>query len=388
MRNHNYYVQRFELNRPLSLEVYAIGEVNKDGSYDFSRIINLDSREMVWQLDYRHSEPAGGASKNRFVKEPLRLPEGRYALVAGTDDSHAFKHWNMAPPHDPAFWGVTLFFKNKGDAGFIKRIDGTELLTGKPVVVINNVRDNIFRSHGFSLNKDTDVYIYALGEGRDGEMYDYGWIVDAGNHEKVWKMKFRDTQPAGGADKNRLFDGVLSLPAGNYIAYYVSDGSHAYNDWNADPPFDEDAWGMTLTVSENDFNDGVVSEYDPKNDKNIIASLTRLGDYEKERVKFTLDKETDIRIYALGEGQYGEMYDYGWIRNADTGETVWKMRYRNTENAGGARKNRLVEEVITLEPGEYYLYFKTDDSHSYEKWNDSPPFDPESWGITLYTSGN
>jgi len=87
--------------------------------------------------------------------------------------------------------------------------------------------------------------ILVIGEGRDGDMYDYGWIEDAGG-QTVWKMKYDETDPAGGSEKNRVFDGVISLPAGNYVLRYRSDGSHSYNDWNADPPDDPESWGISV----------------------------------------------------------------------------------------------------------------------------------------------
>jgi hypothetical protein len=78
------------------------------------------------------------------------------------------------------------------------------------------------------------------------------------------------------------------------------------------------------------------------------------------------------------------MYDYGWLKNMETGKVVWKMRYRQTEHAGGARKNRKSEVILDLEPGVYVAYYKSDDSHSYRDWNMTEPYDPANWGITVY----
>ena len=51
---------------------------------------------------------------------------------------------------------------------------------------------------------------------------------------------------AGGAAKNRRFDGTITLPAGEYILKFESDGSHSFGDWNADPPDNPEAWGITI----------------------------------------------------------------------------------------------------------------------------------------------
>ena len=51
---------------------------------------------------------------------------------------------------------------------------------------------------------------------------------------------------AGGARKNRLYDDEIRLPAGTYKAVYRTDGSHSFEDWNADQPRDPWNWGMTI----------------------------------------------------------------------------------------------------------------------------------------------
>ena len=96
-----------------------------------------------------------------------------------------------------------------------------------------------------------------------------------------------------------------------------------------------------------------------------------------------MDKDTNLRIFALGEGVDGDMVDYGWIKNTDTGKVVWEMTYRNTDAAGGASKNRMYNDTIILPKGSYKVYYETDGSHSYRRWNASPPRDPERYGISL-----
>jgi hypothetical protein len=59
-------------------------------------------------------------------------------------------------------------------------------------------------------------------------------------------MEFDATSWAGGAKKNRLFDKTITLDKGEYELHYRTDGSHAYNDWNDDPPDDRTHWGVTI----------------------------------------------------------------------------------------------------------------------------------------------
>ena len=197
-------------------------------------------------------------------------------------------------------------------------------------------------------------------------------------------MKERKTRHAGGASKNRYVDEVVTLPAGNYIVYYQTDGSHSYNHWNSERPNDEENYGITLSGVGENFDTHSVSTFSEESDKNVIAQIIRVGDNKRIRKEFVLDKKTTIRIYAIGEGQNREMFDYGWIENKDNGETEWEMEYGNTERAGGAKKNRKINSTITLEKGEYILRYESDGSHSFGHWNDDPPDDREHWGITLY----
>jgi hypothetical protein len=60
------------------------------------------------------------------------------------------------------------------------------------------------------------------------------------------------------------------------------------------------------------------------------------------------------------------------------------MTYDKTRWAGGAKKNRKVNQTITLDAGTYVLVFNTDGSHSFNDWNDDPPEDLVNYGITLY----
>jgi hypothetical protein len=109
-----------------------------------------------------------------------------------------------------------------------------------------------------------------------------------------------------------------------------------------------------------------------------------IRDDDQVHKTFALDRETDVRIYALGEGAGGEMVDFGWIEDASTGRRVWEMTYRVTAHAGGATKNRRFDGVIRLPAGRYVVRYKTDGSHSFGDWNAAPPDDPEAWGITVY----
>ncbi|MCH8289372.1 MAG: hypothetical protein IID12_09760 [Candidatus Marinimicrobia bacterium] len=370
-------------NKPVELDVYSIGEVMSDGKYDYGWIYDLDSREKVWELSYRRSEAAGGAKKNRMNKSRVRLEKGRYVVSYATDASHSPRRWNSQPPYDPEFWGLLVRLKNKNDRKKVEFFEYDNFTDERMVVDMTRMRNGEMNSYGFTLKKDMKLNVYAVGEGTKGEMSDYGWIIDADNRERIWEMNYRDTEHAGGADKNRVFDSVISFSKGNYIAYFVTDGSHSYRMWNTSPPSDQEAWGMRLISLDPKFKKDSVEKYEEKENKNILAQIVNVGDDEMVSARFNLDRRTRVRVYAVGEGRRGHMHDFGWIENVRSGRTVWEMTYRMTDHAGGAKKNRMFDGTIVLEPGEYVARYETDDSHSFNDWNASRPYDPFNWGITV-----
>ena len=121
--------------------------------------------------------------------------------------------------------------------------------------------DDETRSEGFTLKQPLEIGIYALGEGRDGEMFDYAWIVDARSRHRVWTMAYDETEHAGGADKNRLYEGTLKLEPGSYLVYYRSDGSHSAHEWNAARPAESRYWGVSIFPASGTLNRAIVTPY-------------------------------------------------------------------------------------------------------------------------------
>ncbi|MGH1366552.1 MAG: hypothetical protein ACRBF0_23525 [Calditrichia bacterium] len=376
--------QGFKIKQDTELMIYALGEARDDGSFDYGWIINTDTRERVWQMDYRNTDEAGGSKKNRMYKRTIAFPKGNYALYFVSDDSHSPLEWNASPPYDPEFWGVSLYADNSSAKAAVELFDYEEAEMKNLILDFSRLGDDEFRTEGFTLTRDMDVRIYAVGEGRHGEMFDYAWITRDNTRERVWEMDYDDTEHAGGASKNRLFDGVVRLKKGNYVANFVTDDSHSYRDWNSARPFDPERWGMTIMSVEKGFNSKKdVKTYDEDAGKDILARLARVGDDKKLRKSFTVSKDASVRVYAIGEGRGGDMYDFAWIEDKN-GRVVWEMTYRMTSHAGGSKKNRVFDGNVYLKSGDYTVVFESDDSHSFKSWNAAAPHDPRDWGVTVY----
>lgn len=150
------------LERPMVLQVYAVGEVTKQGSYDNSWIVDTATHQKVWKLDYANSVDAGGAEKNRAFKDAVSLCARSYALFCVTDDSHSYRNWNVAHPYDGERWGMTILVARG------PRENVTPYDEGKDATVLARIAmvgDDEHRSGRFELTKDSAIRVYAIGEG-------------------------------------------------------------------------------------------------------------------------------------------------------------------------------------------------------------------------------
>jgi hypothetical protein len=374
----------FKLQRETTLIVRACGEYSESGNIfvDAGWCVDAKTRERGWEMDKWSTRYAGGARKNRGVSDELTLPAGEYLVYFMTDDSHSFGEWNQPPPFDPFNYGLSLTVANESALASVSEYVYDEQQV--TIFAMDRMRADRMETQGFTLKKPTKLHIYALGEFAFNSFADYGWIEDANTMEVVWEMTEDNTTHAGGGTKNRMFDDVITLPAGDYLAHYSTDGSHDYRSWNTGKPFDPEKWGITVYGVGKDFDKSQVDLFsDLPNGKEVLAALTRMGDDEYTSERFTVTEPTSVRIIALGEGSGGRMYDFGWIEEVKTGKVVWKMRYRKTRHAGGADKNRMATVVVDLEPGEYEVFYESDGSHSYRRFNASKPHSPSKWGITV-----
>jgi len=374
----------FAITKPTEVQISAEGEAREDGEFDLGWIVNADTHAPVWRFSWRDSQPAGGAPKNRRVTKSLVLPAGRYAAFYATDDSHDPSEWNAQPPADPEAWGLTVTVNDRDARAAVNTFPYEHVPQNATIVALTGIGNDAIKKQGFTLTRPTEIRIYALGEGRNGRMFDYGWITSADSRKRVWTMEYDATEAAGGDRKNRIVDTTLHLDKGNYVVHYLSDDSHSAQEWNATAPPDGRRWGITVLAANGAVDRTAVVPYDEKRDPAIVAELTGIRDDEQVRKTFSLERDTDVRIYALGEGSGEDMVDFGWIEDAKSGRRVWEMTYPVTEHAGGAKKNRRFDGVIRLPAGDYVLRYETDGSHSFGDWNAAPPDDPEAWGITVY----
>jgi hypothetical protein len=85
-----------------------------------------------------------------------------------------------------------------------------------------------------------------------------------------------------------------------------------------------------------------------------------------------------------GIRRYQSFHDYGWIEDQQ-GNKVWDMHCLDSKYAGGAYKNQQIDTVIHLKAGKYTLKYISDESHTWNNWDDLPPLTP-FYGVVLYNT--
>jgi len=389
--------------------------------FAYGWIINADTRELVWKMG---TDNTSRTKDDRSYDGTITLDPGSFELyfVAYAFEHHStFSHITTNVDHreSPLFKGdrrtgkgffswLTGFWSDDMGKEWYKRAKnwGMDLLVDESVasavtqftppkerpfsvLTATGLKERELVRRGISLAEETPLSIYALGEvGNEGDIADGGWIIDAADRHRVWEMSTRNTSSAGGAKKNVMYNGEVTLPRGDYVLYYISDGSHSAADWNDEPPYDPLNWGVTISVRDEKAKKNV-RFFQYEEDRNLIVSLTKVRDNEYRSEGFTLKEPSKVRVYAFGEQNSNRrsMADYGLILDAKTRIKVWTMDLERTYFAGGASKNRFVDEVVSLPKGSYVVSYTTDDSHSYDNWNDDEPFDPEHYGISVMGAG-
>lgn len=168
---------------------------------------------------------------------------------------------------------------------------------------IQEVGNNQEVTQEFILEKEDTVLIVYSGEcaPSNQECSDKGWLENA-EEQKIWASSFLGTFHGGGATKNRKGLFTVSLPAGKYELHFETDESHAYNEWNAQPPDRSNEWGIKVfKISRQEqlaLKRRVALKEKNKSNSHLIASL-----FKDERGRLWLGSDIGVEIITPGDEQ-------------------------------------------------------------------------------------
>ena len=114
-----------------------------------------------------------------------------------------------------------------------------------------------------------------------------------------------------------------------------------------------------------------------------VAGIINVTDYQDLSRDFEINKPGKYLVMEVGENFEGNLAYFGWIEK-NVNDTIWSStNFQKTYYAGGSAKNRIVINQLTLAPGKYKLRYHSDDSHSYNNWNEAAPDQTTLYGIVL-----
>lgn len=294
--NDAFKVTYFTVDAPTVFMVYSMGELTEHDRFDYGWVERVPANRMgspggrdaspdpsntLWEITYAASQHAGGSDDNREQFDVVRLEPGGYALYYVSDYAHAHGDWRRDRARNAERWGITLLgFRSDAPQPFaiqsmfdlnpdaemaeedwpepelpaepapppMPAIAALPQVPGDMLVSLTSIGSNESREVAFELSGKTVLHVRAMGEiSLSGGLYDYGQILREDDRTVVWSMSRDNTSHAGGGNANRMFEGEIVLEAGRYLARYETDGTHAFGDFDNDPPSHPEAWGLVIS---------------------------------------------------------------------------------------------------------------------------------------------
>ncbi len=377
-----------------TFEVFTPVTVHLDGivAYEDERLgsvlavipwmVSRDTDEVVWTASADNLERDGVKA---ILADSLALVEGQYTLYLSTlgPDRTSWKeratlglkpHWM----NYESFWRMDLIAP-EGSLALTPRLDKSSSSNG-----------SLFQADLTSRAKESTIMLHVAERG--GLQLEGGVTVCNDNCDDislksipsgvvVWSLDDAETTASGGSRVNRYLSTTIELERGVY-EFTFAPGLHHNGVWTETPPSLPYDWDFTLSSAAS----GRIRPLDPWKLAQPLIDQLGLGDSEMRQSRLTIEDSLDVIVFALGEmSSPSDRYDWGWIENEETGETVWQMEYEETSQGGGNRQNRSAKAILTLAPGTYLVGFKTDGSHSFAAgFNKSSPDNAERWGMAVF----
>ena len=341
----------FQVTAPARVRLRALVEVADGVLADSAVVVRLGTRDTVWVADPERTTWAGGSLKNRLAADEVALDPGFYQAVYTADRDHAYGSWTANPPWAPWQWGMEV----RGGAA-VRPLDATALDLPE-VDAIRCAGPNEDLEQVFTLDRDVDALVVAVGEVVDGSRYDWGGLdreTEGREWDEVWEMPRRGLDPAGGDAKNRRATAALSLSAGTYRLRYEADTSHdCASGYNGDGGPEGDLWGVALYAFDPEFDPASVRRpAPPPGDETVLAEVEGGG-----AEPFSLDADAAVVVDATGVLTEDDASEVAWITDAD-GATVWTLTWDTAEPVGSLPFVRRFGGRVRLPAGDYTLRYR------------------------------
>ncbi|MBJ2175564.1 GAF domain-containing protein [Aureibaculum sp. A20] len=244
---------------------------------------------------------------------------------------------------------------------------------------IFNEKNQTFKQVKYKVINDTyGGAVRSIGELSDGTVYLGSWSDGIIELDRNWNEKRRFVYNE--KDENSISDDkirVLKTDAKNNFWVGTSNGLNYFDTKKG--TFKRITSSYTQTYPDElleNINNWSTSD-------KAIAKFLEVTDNQNLSQSFEITKSGTYLIVSIGEGDIGSMADFGSLENT-VKDTLWiSNNFNNTKYAGGGLKNRIEIQQIELEPGNYELKYRSDDSHSFGVWNEDAPTKTKLYGTIL-----
>ncbi|MET2984126.1 sensor histidine kinase [Aureibaculum conchae] len=244
---------------------------------------------------------------------------------------------------------------------------------------IFNEKNQTFKQVKYKVINDTyDGAVRGIGELSDGTVYLGSWGDGLIELDKNWNEKRRfvhDEKDEKSISHNQVR--VLKTDAKNNFWVGTAFGLNYF----------DTKQGTFRRITSSYFHtypDELLDKINNwSNSDKTVAKFLAVTDNQNLSKSFEITESGSYLAVSIGEGDVGSMADFGHLQNAAK-DTLWiSNNFYNTKHAGGGLKNRIEIEQIELEPGNYELKYRSDDSHSFGVWNEAAPDKTKIYGAIL-----
>lgn len=232
------------------------------------------------------------------------------------------------------------------------------MTTDQKIGIIEKVVDNQNITQPIEIKEAGSYWVMSVAEMDPLVPVDLGWIENT-EKDTVWRMaKYEETMYAGGAYKNRIEIGSVSLKAGSYSLRYRTDDSHAYGKWNEEPPTQTSLYGIVLLKAQPGSKMSFQPEVVPEKE-DLVTSGSNISDIEV----------TEKYIWVAGEGSGIDRIDP---------VTNQVKTYKNNANDENSLSQNNVRDILADSRG--MLWFATSEGVT--------KLDPATETFTRYTEAD
>ncbi len=380
------YTEHFEVVANTRLKIEGVASFEDDRAASklavYPWIVNRTTNEVVWVAS-EGSVVRDGVKA--LIDDSVDVEVGNYSAYYTTygpsRTSRSGGSFMGLKPHwtnYESFWG----FEISAPTGTVSRLSHVESADrssstlwayqpgrqgGRESVMIHVVEDAV-------VSIDATV---ALCDRRCDEVE----LTQLPHRDHRWSISDVETESAGGGDLNRSYSGSIELGQGVYEITYKVGGNGRSTSWTANPPLLPYEWGVNVSTE----TPAKVRTLDPWNGAEPLISLLEVGDSEMRIARLETDESLDIIVYSMGEMTSNtDLYDWAWIEREGESDKIWEMSYQRSNWAGGDDSNRKEMSLMRLEPGAYFIKYRTDGSHSFEGFGKRRPTNPDRWGVALF----